>query len=81
MPVEDGKAFQRALYERHRIEVPVFETSDGWAMRVSIQGYNDDRDVDALLAALGRAALELSRLERRLAVRVDAVGAARRAGR
>ena len=52
VPVEDGKAFQRMLYERHRIEVPVVETRDGWAMRVSIQGYNDDRDVDALLAAL-----------------------------
>ena len=52
LPVADGDAFKRTLYERHRIEVPVFETSDGWAMRVSIQGYNDDRDVDALLAAL-----------------------------
>ena len=40
------------LLERHRIEVPLVETNDGWAMRVSIQGYNDDSDVDALLTAL-----------------------------
>ena len=52
VPVEDGAAFKTALYERHRIEVPVVETSDGWVMRVSIQAYNDDSDVDALLSAL-----------------------------
>ena len=52
VPVTDGTALKQALYERHRIEVPVVETKDGWAMRVSIQGYNDDSDVDALLAAL-----------------------------
>lgn len=52
LPVEDGDAFKRALYDRHRIEVPVVETNDGWTLRVSIQGYNDERDVDALLTAL-----------------------------
>jgi selenocysteine lyase/cysteine desulfurase len=51
-PVADGDAFKRDLYERHRIEVPVVETKDGWTLRVSIQGYNDDADVDALVAAL-----------------------------
>jgi isopenicillin-N epimerase len=48
----DGEMLKRALYEQHRIEVPIVETKDGWAMRVSIQGYNDDTDVDALLAGL-----------------------------
>jgi isopenicillin-N epimerase len=52
LPVADGAAFKRDLYERHRIEVPVVETKDGWTMRVSIQGYNDDADADALLSAL-----------------------------
>ena len=52
LPVADGDAFKRDLYARHRIEVPVVETKDGWTMRVSIQGYNDDADADALLAAL-----------------------------
>ena len=52
LPVADGDAFKRDLYERHRIEVPVVETKDGWTLRVSIQGYNDDADVDALVAAL-----------------------------
>ena len=52
LPVVDGAAFKRDLYERHRIEMPVVETKDGWTLRVSIQGYNDDADADALLAAL-----------------------------
>jgi isopenicillin-N epimerase len=52
LPVADGAAFKRDLYDRHRIEVPVVETPDGWTMRVSIQGYNDDADADALIAAL-----------------------------
>ncbi len=52
LPVTDGLAFKRDLYTRHRIEVPVVETRDGWTLRVSIQAYNDEGDVDALLAAL-----------------------------
>jgi isopenicillin-N epimerase len=52
LPVVDGQAFKRDLYDRHRIEVPVVETPHGWTMRVSIQGYNDDADAEALLAAL-----------------------------
>jgi isopenicillin-N epimerase len=52
LPVADGHSFKRDLYDRHRIEVPVVESSGEWTMRVSIQGYNDDADVVALLAAL-----------------------------
>jgi isopenicillin-N epimerase len=52
LPVADGAAFKRDLYERHRIEVPVVASGDGWTMRVSIQAYNDDADADALIAAL-----------------------------
>ncbi len=51
LPVTDGAAFKRDLYARHRIEVPVVAADDGWTMRVSIQGYNDDADADALIAA------------------------------
>jgi isopenicillin-N epimerase len=47
----DGEALKRRLYERHRIEVPIVETATGWAMRVSAQAYNDESDMDALVAA------------------------------
>ena len=52
VPVEDAAGFQRGLYERHRIEVPVFETRNGAVLRVSVQAYNSDSDVDALAAAI-----------------------------
>jgi isopenicillin-N epimerase len=54
-PGVDGAALKRELWERHRIEVPVFELGGGWVMRVSIQAYNDDADVDALLTAVKAA--------------------------
>jgi isopenicillin-N epimerase len=44
----------RRLFEEHRIEVPVFETAHGWVLRVSIQAYNDESDVEALARALER---------------------------
>jgi isopenicillin-N epimerase len=47
----DPPKLKARLYEEHRIEVPVFETADGWILRVSVQGYNDAGD----LAALGQA--------------------------
>ena len=48
-------------YERHRIEVPVFETQRRVGDARLVQGYNDDGDLDALLAALEAELLELGR--------------------
>ena len=48
----EPEALKRRLYDEHRIEVPVFETPHGWALRVSVQAYNDEADLDALVAAL-----------------------------
>jgi isopenicillin-N epimerase len=40
------------LYTKYGVEVPVFETASGWVLRVSIQAYNDEEDVEALGRAL-----------------------------
>ncbi|HEY0416032.1 MAG TPA: aminotransferase class V-fold PLP-dependent enzyme [Gaiellaceae bacterium] len=48
----DPPRLQRRLRERHRIEVPVAETRQGWVLRVSVQAYNDEADLDALRVAL-----------------------------
>ena len=48
----DPAELKRRLYDEHRIEVPIFETSHGWVLRVSVQGYNDGSDLQALAAAL-----------------------------
>lgn len=41
------------LYEKHHIEIPVIVWNDRKFLRISIQGYNDETDITALLAALG----------------------------
>ena len=41
-----------SLYDRHRVEVPVQRWDDRPLVRASFQGYNDERDLDALLGAL-----------------------------
>jgi selenocysteine lyase/cysteine desulfurase len=48
----DPPALKRRLYDEHRIEVPIVETRNGWALRVSVQAYNDASDVLALASAL-----------------------------
>lgn len=54
LPPCDGEQLQRRLYDEHRVEVPVFPARNGGRplLRVSIQGYNDERDIDALVDAL-----------------------------
>jgi len=50
----DPPSLKRRLYDEHRIEVPVVETKQGWTMRVSVQAYNEQADLDALAAALAK---------------------------
>ena len=47
----DGTALKRQLYDEHRIEVPIVETAGGWTMRVSVQAYNGEADLAALVSA------------------------------
>ena len=50
--VADLAAFQKQLYEQFRIEVPCTEWQGRQYIRLSIQGYNEEADITALLAAL-----------------------------
>jgi len=45
-------ALKRRLYEEYRVEVPLIQWQDRRLMRISIQGYNTEADVQALLGAL-----------------------------
>ena len=54
LPPCDPDRPQRRLYEWHRIEVPVWLFGGRPLIRVSFQGYNDERDLDRLLDALGK---------------------------
>ena len=44
--------FQQRLYAEHRVEAPVTFWNDQAFLRVSVQGYNTQADVDALVDAL-----------------------------
>jgi selenocysteine lyase/cysteine desulfurase len=52
LPPCDPEQVERRLLERHRIEVSCREWDGRPLIRVSCQGYNDETDVDRLLAAL-----------------------------
>jgi isopenicillin-N epimerase len=43
------------LYEEHKVELPVLAWSDKKMIRVSIQGYNTEKDIDALVKGLKTA--------------------------
>lgn len=48
----DPAQTQRRLWDEHRIEVPCFEWNGLPLLRLSVQGYNTEKDVDRLAAAL-----------------------------
>jgi len=48
----DVVKFQACLFDKYRIEVPVHEWNGRKLIRVSIQGYNTEGDIKALINAL-----------------------------
>jgi selenocysteine lyase/cysteine desulfurase len=53
LPPCDAKPVQRRLLEEYRIEVLLQELDGIPLVRVSVQAYNGEADVDRLVAALG----------------------------
>ena len=52
LPPGDPGELWRRLYEEHRVEVPIYEWEGLRVLRVSIGPYNDEDDVDRLVAAV-----------------------------
>ena len=52
VPPCDPVEMNRRLFAEHRIEVPFGKHGDDCVIRVSVQAYNDERDIDRLLEAL-----------------------------
>jgi isopenicillin-N epimerase len=52
LPASDLPVLKSRLYDEYRIEVPLTQWQDRQFIRISIQGYNDQDDVDRLLTAL-----------------------------
>jgi isopenicillin-N epimerase len=53
LPRSDLVTLKSRLYDEYKIEVPLVEWQDRQFVRISIQGYNTQEDVDALVDALG----------------------------
>ncbi len=52
LPHTDVTILKSRLYDEYKIEVPLVEWQDRQFMRISIQGYNSQDDVNALIKAL-----------------------------
>ncbi len=52
-PKTNLERLKTRLYQDFHVEAPVFTWNDQKMIRVSIQGYNDERDADELVEALG----------------------------
>jgi isopenicillin-N epimerase len=52
LPPCDGASLQSRLYQRHRVEVPIFEWQGRQLLRLSVQAYNSTADIDRLVAGL-----------------------------
>jgi isopenicillin-N epimerase len=51
-PITDLPDFKKRLYDEYRVEIPCVQWGDQQFIRISIQGYNTEADVDVLLSAL-----------------------------
>jgi isopenicillin-N epimerase len=52
IPECDVEAIKVALYDKYRIEIPVFKWQDTCIVRLSVQGYNSKPQMDLLISAL-----------------------------
>ncbi len=61
LPRCDHELLQRRLYDEFAVEIPTFAWNGGSWIRVSIQAYNTEADVDTLVRALARVLPEVVR--------------------
>ncbi len=52
VPRTDPAALKNHLWHEHRIEIPVYDWQERSFVRLSVQGYTTDQDLDALVEAL-----------------------------
>ena len=61
LPRCDHELLQRRLYDEFAVEIPTFAWNGGSYIRLSIQAYNSEADVDTLVRALSHLIPEVIR--------------------
>ncbi len=51
-PIHDPSELKNRLYDQYHVEIPVISWKDKILLRISVQGYNTVRDLDALVSAV-----------------------------
>ena len=57
--IKDLTALKTRLYDEYCIEVPLIDWNEQHFIRISIQGYNTQQDIDCLLDALSKLLPEM----------------------
>jgi isopenicillin-N epimerase len=52
LPLSNLAVLKSRLYDEHKIEIPLIHWQDKQFVRISVQGYNSQEDIDALFHAL-----------------------------
>jgi isopenicillin-N epimerase len=52
IPQSNLDALKSRLYDEYKIEVPLIQWQDRQFVRISVQGYNSQEDMDTLMTAL-----------------------------
>jgi isopenicillin-N epimerase len=52
LPLSNLTVLKTLLYDKFKIEVPLIQWQDKQFVRISVQGYNTQQDIDALIIAL-----------------------------
>ncbi len=60
LPTMDRELFKQRLYDEFNIEIPVMECRDKSLIRISIQGYKTEQDVEKLMVALAKLLPEMA---------------------
>ncbi len=59
--IRDLAALKARLFDEYRIEVPLIDWGGEHLIRISVQGYNTEQDIEALVHALASLLPEMRR--------------------
>jgi len=60
LPLSDITVLKSRLYDEYKIEVPLIQWRERQFIRISVQGYNNQEDIDALVSALQMLLLQVA---------------------